>query len=114
MPAPITVPAIAETRPACEPNSAPAARLSNGRGTKAAVHAPYATANSITAAAPPSWAGKPPERSLCGSYRRTSAAAVASMRTSSDSRDQGDNNTRVQRTASGEAGLGTGSNIRRQ
>ncbi len=106
MPAPSTVPASAEARPSCEPNRAPAARFSSGRGTNATVHSPYATAYATAAAAPPSCGGQPSVSNCCGWNSRTAVAAEASSRTSRESRDHGESRTLVRRAANPVGGTG--------
>jgi hypothetical protein len=99
MPAPSTVPLSAAPSPSCEPKRAPAARLRSGRGTKATVHSPYATANTTAAAAPFSCGGQPSASSFCGWKSSTVAAAATSSVTSRDSRDHGESSALVQRAA---------------
>lgn len=104
MPAPTTVPATAATTPVAEPNRAPAARFSSGRGTNAAVQIPYPAAKSSAAAPVPRAAGMPVVSSCCGSRTSIAAPAETSTSTSRESRDHGDISSRAQRTAADRAG----------
>lgn len=85
----MTEPPTAATRPNGMPKTAPAARLSSGRGTRAAVATPYAAANSRTAAPTGRPGGQPSDRMRWGSYSTTHTPAASSSTTSSDSRVHG-------------------------